>query len=392
MTSFADSNKSSWLPGSTSPSPPSSLSFSSTHGNSIDATTRRTSVSVQDEESDRERYEQRYEHRYYEHEPPSQAAHETTTERRTPTITVQTAQPRPPAPKKTKSWAERRLSALFPSHQPVGHQQPPPLPVADKASLSPTRPRLLQRKSLLGRRGHPPSNIYPPGGAPELPTLSPSAPTSASLLPSLPHDHTGRIFGDALLENFDSQPAQSHSPKMPLSKQDRHGHPLRPLPQNMSTPNLGQPPAQPLLLSPPDALPKEKTVMRRMSAVFGFENERDAPMPVLPPRQPSPASESRGRNNAAQPPKSSVPNLMDVRPGSGHSLSAQSATGHEREGRKLRRTWMPGGRSRSASRTGKGPGSYAWTMTDNAAEYNTKMLTGGEMVCLASSPEFLTSC
>jgi hypothetical protein len=98
---------------------------------------------------------------------------------------------------------------------------------------------------------------------------------------------------------------------------------------------------------------------------------------------PSPI-EPRGRSVSAQPPMASNRNVSaaaatDSRPGS--SGGSQSPTRENEKRGRLRRSWFPGGRSRSNSQDMRSaPTSTAWTLGPNKADYNTSFLDKGERV------------
>jgi hypothetical protein len=111
----------------------------------------------------------------------------------------------------------------------------------------------------------------------------------------------------------------------------------------------------------------------------------------LQPRQTAPFPEPRGRSNSAQPPSSRYTQLGGPRvisnPGElGRPQSRPSSNGssppRSTNKEKLRRSWLPGGRSRSNSQDlGRGPTAPAWIMSpDSSGEYNTSFLIKGEKV------------
>ncbi|KAK8056297.1 hypothetical protein PG993_001524 [Apiospora rasikravindrae] len=109
----------------------------------------------------------------------------------------------------------------------------------------------------------------------------------------------------------------------------------------------------------------------------------------LMPRQQSPVPDARGRRSvSAQPPVDrrstlggpsvTTPTLAS-RPGSSHG--SQSPTRDADKRGRLRKSWLPGGRSRSNSvdmRNAKG--ASAWILGQPNTDYNTAILTNGEKV------------
>lgn len=105
----------------------------------------------------------------------------------------------------------------------------------------------------------------------------------------------------------------------------------------------------------------------------------------LLPRQQSPVPDARGRSVSAQPPAERRSTLavttptMASRPTSSHG-SQSPPRDAEKRGR-LRKSWLPGGRSRSNSvdlRNAKG--AAAWILGQTNTDYNTTILTNGEKV------------
>ncbi|KAL7628208.1 hypothetical protein AAE478_002407 [Parahypoxylon ruwenzoriense] len=133
----------------------------------------------------------------------------------------------------------------------------------------------------------------------------------------------------------------------------------------------------------------KKEQRRRSSSVNNSSHKMSQSSANLVPRQSSPTPESRIRSVSAQPPT----NRSDPPPGNltvsttavgvsrpGSSNGSQSPTrDSERRGR-LRRSWLPGGRSRSHSRgQTKAASSAAWILGQNS-DYNTSFLSNGEKV------------
>ncbi|OTB03111.1 hypothetical protein M426DRAFT_322140 [Hypoxylon sp. CI-4A] len=151
-------------------------------------------------------------------------------------------------------------------------------------------------------------------------------------------------------------------------------------PQRVSTFHFTEPKS-------PSRLTKEQR--RRSNSVNPTSRKNSHPQISLAPIQTSPNRDSRIRSVSAQPPttrspppsatlsvSAAVPALS--RPGS--SNGSQSPTREsERRGR-LRRSWLPGGRSRSHSRGNTTVNnSAAWILGQNA-DYNTSFLSNGEKV------------
>ena len=106
-------------------------------------------------------------------------------------------------------------------------------------------------------------------------------------------------------------------------------------------------------------------------------------------RQPSPSPEPRGRSTSAHPPASrggqlEAPPLPPPgsRPSSQQSSDGNQSPGHGEGRGRLRRSWLPGGRSRSNSHDIPRPEtSGAWIISsENQAEYNPAFLLNGEKV------------
>ncbi|KAI1375514.1 hypothetical protein F4677DRAFT_421479 [Hypoxylon crocopeplum] len=133
----------------------------------------------------------------------------------------------------------------------------------------------------------------------------------------------------------------------------------------------------------------KKEQRRRSSSVNSSAHKPSHSQNYLVPRQSSPTSDPRGRSVSAQPPTTRSPppsgNLVVStattavsRPGSSNGSQSPTRDG-ERRGR-LRRSWLPGGRSRSHSRGhAKTTGAAAWILGQNV-DYNTSFLANGEKV------------
>ncbi|KAI1415716.1 hypothetical protein F5Y13DRAFT_156674 [Hypoxylon sp. FL1857] len=132
----------------------------------------------------------------------------------------------------------------------------------------------------------------------------------------------------------------------------------------------------------------QKEQRRRSSSVTSSAHKPSHSQTGLAPRQSSPTPENRVRSVSAHPPARSAqpsgnlavatPTAAVSRPGSSNGSQSPTRDG-ERRGR-LRRSWLPGGRSRSHSRGhSKTHTSAAWILGQNA-DYNTSFLANGEKV------------
>ncbi|WYZ34541.1 hypothetical protein EsH8_I_000817 [Colletotrichum jinshuiense] len=131
----------------------------------------------------------------------------------------------------------------------------------------------------------------------------------------------------------------------------------------------------------PAKLKKDSAEPRKRSSSF-FEGRKGS-FPIVGVRAPSPGPDARGRSTSAHPPGARTDT------GSSHNTSAtpgstegQSPTREERRGR-LRRSWLPGGRSRSNSQdvSAAVQNSQAWVLSqDTGGEYNTSFLLNAEKV------------
>lgn len=108
---------------------------------------------------------------------------------------------------------------------------------------------------------------------------------------------------------------------------------------------------------------------------------------------PSPSPDARGRSSSAQPPRSRHGHADGSRVLSTPGLSIpaaeseESGSAHEARGR-LRRSWLPGGQSRSGSADlGKSRNAGAWIMSPGGtAEYSLSTLINGEVVISTPLP------
>ncbi|KAI1339628.1 hypothetical protein F5Y15DRAFT_80162 [Xylariaceae sp. FL0016] len=175
-----------------------------------------------------------------------------------------------------------------------------------------------------------------------------------------------------------------------------------PLPPKVATP----PPEASFSLSETKSSPRLQKQQRRRSSSFNHNNNNNNNAAThartssgLMPQQGSPPSSVRGRSSSAQPPNSRPGSRRGPAPGnrivsaaaSAASRPESSAGSHgsqsptrdsgERRGR-LRRSWLPGGRSRSQSRDPANKAkhsSQAWILGQDV-DYNTSFLANGEKV------------
>ncbi|KAM5355955.1 hypothetical protein ACJ41O_002601 [Fusarium nematophilum] len=145
-------------------------------------------------------------------------------------------------------------------------------------------------------------------------------------------------------------------------------------------------PIAPVEHTPSGKLRKENPDARRRSgSLQHLSNGGELPLQALKPRQTSPAPDRGRRSSSVQSPSARNSNSnsrvvstpLSIRPGSSKGDVSQSPS----RGR-LRRSWLPGGRSRSNSIEVTGANSSsAWVLSDDTqAEYNASFLKNGEKV------------
>ncbi|RYP28889.1 hypothetical protein DL767_006984 [Monosporascus sp. MG133] len=139
---------------------------------------------------------------------------------------------------------------------------------------------------------------------------------------------------------------------------------------------------------PPPCLTMENPAHKRSSSSSQVGNNvanLSHPPTGLMPGQSSSSGEPRGRSSSAQPPSNRtapspgniVVTTADSRPGSSNGSQSPSRDS-EKRGR-LRRSWLPGARSRSHSKDVSKVKRGAWILEQNQ-DYNTSFLTNGEKV------------
>lgn len=329
-------------------------------------------------------------------------------------------QPRSAAPnRKSKTWSNR-LSSLLPSLM---------LPSTDSVPVVPKQPTTAPPPPPVAAAAAAQTPISTPTSAPvDTPALTKSStptdnsPTSST--PSIVETPTIRMTGDDDYSLGFVQPTkqspQGSPPTLPtLPAQDsdtldisRSGNnpqimaPIPPSPEmSRVAPSIPSAPTIAPPAVPPPAVPaageqspveqnadslkvgklrKEKPDTRRRSSSLQHLASEIPPMLGLKSRTDSPAPELRGRRASSvqpasargSPSSSRVPSAsINVRPGS--SKGAESPT----RGR-LRRSWMPGGRSRSNSvDVSAQSAASAWVLSDDTrAEYNASFLKNAEKV------------
>ena len=150
----------------------------------------------------------------------------------------------------------------------------------------------------------------------------------------------------------------------------------------------------------PGKLRKDATTdRRRRSNSFQAQNIKGGyPEPGIKARPTIPPEEVRGRSVSAQVPAAARTSASGTRVTSSPaanppSTSPGGAAGHSPSRGRLRRSWLPGGRSRSNSidpsgHGGPGGSSVAWVISEEVhTEYNHSFLANGEKVRTTDLPE-----
>ncbi|KAF6813642.1 choriogenin hminor [Colletotrichum sojae] len=323
---------------------------------------------------------------------------------------------RPPNNRKSRSWGNR-LSALFPSLivQPTDQTQPPPLPQpahqhqqlpihrkplpddspatspSDSApsyhtSENPTVRPVTSSGLGLGIASEsldPPPPAAPTDAPPPIPTKVPFAPLDSSMTSDQQHLASAPRPTTPTASNMMAAPLPPQQPPPPVPgklRKEKTVPTAPPIPQTKDVPSpravSGPEPTSPAKLK------KENHEPRKRSS--SFQQARRGSMAFLGIRSTSPGPDSRGRSTSAHPPQART----DTGSSSGNTLGAPASTGsssptrEERRGR-LRRSWLPGGRSRSNSQdvTGVSQNSKAWVLSpDTVGDYNTSFLLNAEKV------------
>ncbi|KAI1075094.1 hypothetical protein F5B20DRAFT_561338 [Whalleya microplaca] len=250
-----------------------------------------------------------------------------------------------------------------------------------------------------------PSNHHPSGSVQRkpLPDESPVQDRPPSLPPKIPLDHSiNNPSDDTAADSPSSNADPGHSRN--TSVNNGPGSATEGSPKTALV-TQGESPASPN--DKTSTPPPESASSHHFSFNFNFKEAKSSPkltkerrrrsssahklsspQPGLLPRHDS---EPRARSSSAQPPSNRTDSVAEnrvvsataaVEPRPGSSNGSQSPTRDtERRGR-LRRSFMPGGRSRSHSRgpsNSKASGSAAWILGQNA-DYNTSFLNDGDRV------------
>ncbi|OTA89698.1 hypothetical protein M434DRAFT_398413 [Hypoxylon sp. CO27-5] len=260
-----------------------------------------------------------------------------------------------------------RLSSFFPSLINIHHTDPPsgafhrkPLPDSPTQDRPPSLPSLpVQLSEKTGELGF--SNSYEPSN-------------NSVTVRTVTDQKSNPSESDAT--NPSTGKLQKSPPAVEKSAQDE----TFAAPPKSSTFHFTETKSSPRL---------QKEQRRRSSSVTSSAHKSSHSQTGLAPRQSSPTPEGRVRSVSAHPPTTqsdppsgnlavSTPITAVSRPGSSNGSQSPTRDG-ERRGR-LRRSWLPGGRSRSHSRGhSKAHTSAAWILGQNA-DYNTSFLANGEKV------------
>jgi hypothetical protein len=323
-----------------------------------------------------------------------------------------------PKPRKSKTWIGR-LSNIFPS-----------LTHLNTDSLR--QPSVIRRKPVGGSNNNSPtentpsipSGLVPPSPPPPLPNklrkstapveLSQSGQSSVGLglVAAGPADQVAPSppFMQPFHQNIPTPPIAA-PPPIPkaqlLSAQTLHTDMSVPRPPNLNTqlPPMGPPPIpnRSRERSPGIPLTVDTTAQPspRHSRLQKMNNETQrrsssqhasrAVSSQLEPDSGRSSPEPRVRSSSAQPPVNRnadrgsrvISNPSVARPQSHHSTRSQSPAGGERERGRLRRSWLPGGRSRSTSQDvsgGQPSNAAAWMLTAEGGDYKIHLLTNSEKV------------
>ena len=284
------------------------------------------------------------------------------------------------------------------SYPPAPQQQQQQHDVSPTTSLRISRNGPTQQApgNVINRKSLSPP-LQPEEAAPR-PPVAPAA--TATPIISLPHTNVIQLQRDAEMTNKLQHKRATSAPRAPPQDHFAPPPPMQhrpppPMAFPVDTKNPGRLHKQPDISQNMQPLPR-----RRSSSVGGtLSPDSHGPLGQRPaPRQgrlvaPDPP---RGRSSSAQPPANRDSFVAGARipsnpapggfprPGSAHNANASPGGSQSppRKAERLRRSWLPGGRSRSNSQDLGHGQSHAWIMTpDNSgAEYNTSLLVNAEKV------------
>ncbi|KAI3586576.1 hypothetical protein IWW34DRAFT_781967 [Fusarium oxysporum f. sp. albedinis] len=319
------------------------------------------------------------------------------------------------SPTKGSTRWRNRLSSFLPSlvlpSEPTPKSVPtPPVPAAPSASASavtaavspaPTKSSSpTDTSTTTNTAATPPTTVDDSASSTTPSIIDPTVRMTSDYHDALPHQAHGQY-----------QPGHAGSPpspdSIPTRGSDSLDGSLNPQPQIMApippspevqratmSPQEPNMPPPPIPTSPSDnvssgggKLRKENPAARSRSGSLQHtsSNSNGDSIQALKTRQTSPVPDRGRRSSSVQSPNSRNNNTksrvvstpLAIRPGSSKGDASQSPT----RGR-LRRSWLPGGRSRSNSMDVSNTNtSTAWVLSDDTqAEYNASFLKNGEKV------------
>lgn len=249
----------------------------------------------------------------------------------------------------------------------------------------------IQRKAL-------PSNILVPSSddssfGQDSPSQTSVSHDSVSTIGQSPETQASDLEFDFTIAQPDpSQPLDAEAAAMPAVIQKHRKAPPRGAPQHAPSLPLrltpidsdAPPPPPPKDTSPTSSLPTAREHQRSSSANSPPE-KKGRHAKLQPARRPaqSPGPDPQGRSSSTHVPPSNALSQTEGSRVVSEQVRPVSKQSNDGDGRgRLRRSWLPGGRSRSGSKDlKKSSANAAWILTsDNHAEYNTSFLTSGGKV------------
>lgn len=312
------------------------------------------------------------------------------------------------------------------SHRPSPSPTPPPPsqlqpqsqpPVSPSGSVSPTshvRPQDPQATTTLADEPAPPAPLHepvpPPARAPP-PDFAPATASADKLAPLIPPppipppERPARLQSPSIPPSPppppDVSPTGAHAAveaqtEMRLRKSQNQSPPTMPLHPPPPSLHPPPPPRRDSLAAFDDARLRGRLadphVPRPRSSSYHHQARKSSlPMPPVPAMQypvASPAPEPRGSSPSAQRPSTASANTGFRAVSNPAWVGSQSPPRDDKRGGKLRRSWLPGGRSRSGSQDmGRASQAPAWMLGgDVGGEYKTTFLLSGEKVRLLPGP------